>query len=1379
MPSEIIPVTGLSETGLIADLPPVILPINSFTDCNNVRFRHGAVSKVNGMADIMPYIRLGSRDILKYVAWWPNPNLARFNMGYYMLIVEQDARDQVYVIKVDELGDVENPVYLTTDNTLIFRSPTTNGFEPGGNWQHTFFQGGFALIINNGLTTPHFILDTLDNTSLVGLFAPLEGWDSYAVPTPTQADSTATTTVNSVTASVIRSFGDFLIAGDLVERDSNNDIVRALPGVIRTSDIAAPGMVPTNWNPFSTAVNTADEFTLTADGVVQDLVELQGKMFAYSNSSISAISRTGNPTAPFSVATVTPSYGALTTDAVIEFDGRHFVVGAQDIYIFGGHPGSIQSVGEGRVRDYFYDDLNLVALDQLFLLRYLQKDEIWVCYPSQEAVQGRSDKALVYNYRLNVWSKRDLPGVFNGVVGPVPGGGLPMASLGFDGAAQVSTITPGVTHEVQISDLTDVAMQGTGRTYIERLDLSGIDPIAPPVGNPSIRVTLGEDFYTGREDPLRVIIRAIDPADSDNFFSEIYTLLPSDLGISDLDPVEYDSTEFRNEVLNPIITALRREQAAINGEITIQSVTDDGFANRSFDVTFDLDVIGQTNIVPNVSIVEAINTTREYNFLRPEDRPQSGGSQDTTVDRIGHNIGIDEDPDLSPLLQNNNTVFMFDFTDIWDRLDDFVFFFKGERTGFIDFNNRFEDLSDDIKTIIAGILVSDETEDVRDGDSGPPMDGGSITDSSVVADGDAVENSDFSPGTGVELTNNMITGARIRELIQQSAVTNNRRLDFLVDLADVTDLNMIAYMIPSVSDGVSDYAYERTNSGLLHLNFWNARFDKVSNEWVRDTRLEPISAILAYQTDSMVVQNELFAESIAATLNETSLFTASRVNEAVQIVSVNNGAYILEWEIENLVYTDSANTPVPNSDIVSDASIFRQGIPDFRNTAGTLVAPCIRVVNEDPDGIDFFSFDTGFIDLRGQGNSMLTVAQQLDIIDNRIQALRPGQWRRVNDTWMTTAVFYNQADGDTGVAFPEADGTYSFPAERNGTNWTVQYHEWTQPITLPSASISQQGRYEAITPGSYFAMLMSDNTVYSMPVTGTDIAMSLSQEIRSRLPQLDVILTGGDGGLSIQPGTLGANTLFVVEAYFNSTDTISDFNRLVDPNNFTQDPLNATFATSLPTDVTTDDETTFPSVDDGPVVVNSTITTEFDTDRTWSADQVDFSYEFPIFAGGHGFANGTTANVVTAAEIGWSFPSYSLAGTRFTGFESFVERRQMALSPEFNTEHLFSIALWADGSTPIQFQGDNRYNVLELNISTTNNPGQEANLSEPNNRNTFYISEDYKMDMRLTGRFFNWKLSDSITEPLITPLPGNKTFSQQTEWNFSGMQMSIRTSGSR
>ena len=225
------------------------------------------------------------------------------------------------------------------------------------------------------------------------------------------------------TCGVIRSFNNILIAGNLKEQNtvSNTNVVRKLTGVVRTSDVAAPGGLPQNWNPFAGGANTADEFTLSDTSVIQDLVPLSGNMYIYTTDSIHAARLTGNPLAPVSFSPITTQYGCQTTDGVLEFDGRHLVVGSNDIYLFSGNPGNIQSVSDMRVRDYFYENYNAASINSLFMLRNQANEEIWINYPKGTGTNTKCTEALIYNYKLNNWTIRDLNNVVSGVVAPVKG----------------------------------------------------------------------------------------------------------------------------------------------------------------------------------------------------------------------------------------------------------------------------------------------------------------------------------------------------------------------------------------------------------------------------------------------------------------------------------------------------------------------------------------------------------------------------------------------------------------------------------------------------------------------------------------------------------------------------------------------------------------------------------------------------------------------------------------------------------------------------------------------------------------------------------------------------------------------------------------------
>ena len=220
------------------------------------------------------------------------------------------------------------------------------------------------------------------------------------------------------TCGVIRAFGNFLVAGNLKETTTDGTI-NEMPGVVRTSDVAVPGSVPQNWNPFAAGTNTADEFTLSDTSTVQDMIPLQGNLYIYTNTSIHNLRLTNSLVTPVAFTPVTAQYGCQTTDCVVEFDGKHLIVGSNDIYLFSGNPGNITSISDARIRDYFYTNLNTAKANLLFTLRNQANDEIWICYP--KGSNTTCNEALIYNFRLNNWTIRDLPNVVSGVIAPVKG----------------------------------------------------------------------------------------------------------------------------------------------------------------------------------------------------------------------------------------------------------------------------------------------------------------------------------------------------------------------------------------------------------------------------------------------------------------------------------------------------------------------------------------------------------------------------------------------------------------------------------------------------------------------------------------------------------------------------------------------------------------------------------------------------------------------------------------------------------------------------------------------------------------------------------------------------------------------------------------------
>lgn len=575
MPNQIMPIGELDQLGLVYDRPAPALPPNAFSDALNVRFKDGAIRKMQGEVNLFPNLfddsnnQIGGVDanfdgsFIKYVVFWPNPNIIGGNAGYYLVINEESRltadgtvpppgntdpvqqRDIAYLVSVDGTQKVQKGI-----------------FEPAGDgeWSHTFFQGGFALIINNGIDIPSYILDDDGNTDInaVPNFFALPGWESYNVnqvvlqdafnpnadsyifdigkqidfdnneilvqrinsktpatitnliaegdtgvagtannPGFVPPDSSGITSSNSpfnvadvfqiyndagsnstilnlpinlsasgvdtvivtirsrnpvqVRCRVIRAFGDFLVAGALYEQDQTDTsiTIRSLPGVVRASDVAPPGSVPNNWNPFAAGVSTAEEFVVSDTNAVVDMCEMQGNLYVYTNDNISVLRRTGNPQVPLSISPVTDSYGCQTTNAVLEFEGKQIVVGSRDVYLFSGNPSGIQSVADGRVRKYLFNNMTPIGPDRLFLLDNKQREEIWICYPTRNSVTADCDEALIWSYRNMTWTRRTLRGVVAGSTGPIPGGGLPSTNIDLTGTTGDNGVTNVGSYEVR------------------------------------------------------------------------------------------------------------------------------------------------------------------------------------------------------------------------------------------------------------------------------------------------------------------------------------------------------------------------------------------------------------------------------------------------------------------------------------------------------------------------------------------------------------------------------------------------------------------------------------------------------------------------------------------------------------------------------------------------------------------------------------------------------------------------------------------------------------------------------------------------------------------------------------------------------------------
>jgi hypothetical protein len=284
-----------------------------------------------------------------------------------------------------------------------------NALPNDANWYATGLNGGYSLICGNQYIQPQYING--DNTTL----RDLPGWN---YPQTINGFN-----VVSLTASVIRAYGNQLIAGNITYLLSNGTIVRR-PSTVLISDISAPGGIPSTWQ--VTSANAADNFELSASDSIVDIQILKNQAIVFCQNSIFAV---GQSTAlsPTPVKILNTTRGALSKDCALVVDGLIYFVAQDDILVSDGTSTNWKSIANDIIKQYFFQTELYVNGGNLVRLYYnRQFNEITMLYPSASGTGSVCDKAFTYDVEDKSWTSTDLSnGLFTGVLdvtyGPVNG----------------------------------------------------------------------------------------------------------------------------------------------------------------------------------------------------------------------------------------------------------------------------------------------------------------------------------------------------------------------------------------------------------------------------------------------------------------------------------------------------------------------------------------------------------------------------------------------------------------------------------------------------------------------------------------------------------------------------------------------------------------------------------------------------------------------------------------------------------------------------------------------------------------------------------------------------------------------------------------------
>ena len=444
----LVPFDNVGSIGIIKDIPPYNLPQGAWSDGNNVRFLDNGVKKIAGYKEVMatcpfapyyihPYltsaglyywIAYGTADIAVYTGtvWIDVTRQATLQLDGAVLAsastITVDAGAALTALSATgtlRLGintgtsnQYEELTYSARDTTtgVITLTGTTTYAHPDNT---TVYVSGSTVTVDDdyGANTSS---RRWTATNLNGLVVATNGFDAPQMwPLSAGIPSTATpfrelqNWPTGASCKSIRSFRTFLV-GLNWNRDNQE------PRLVKWSTEAAYGEAPSTWDEIDATLDAGEYELSDTPGDIVDGLPLGDSFLIYKEDSIYIMNYVGTPYI-FSFKLLSPTVGALSKEAIKEFDGGHFFIGNSDCYICNGQ--TVTPLLPNKVRRAMFEDLSGDNYQKCFVAADYVRNEMLACFPSSGS--DVVNKALIWNWKDNTFSFRDLPDtsfINNGII---------------------------------------------------------------------------------------------------------------------------------------------------------------------------------------------------------------------------------------------------------------------------------------------------------------------------------------------------------------------------------------------------------------------------------------------------------------------------------------------------------------------------------------------------------------------------------------------------------------------------------------------------------------------------------------------------------------------------------------------------------------------------------------------------------------------------------------------------------------------------------------------------------------------------------------------------------------------------------------------------
>lgn len=389
-----VPFTNMSFT---PDIPSSALGANEYNSGQNVETDVRGINKIAGDQYILSQVP-GSV-IYVTAGFWRNDL-------YYFIVATAEGR--WYALTGSTITNI-TPGYDAGSNPNAALSGYTAGLAITAAWN------GDYLFINDTLNPPMYLLPQ---------YQTIRFYDTtYGDQTPNvYVWNYETSTYSDITAGFLRLFsapnvGSILIAGNLQATTTGNTIVN-MGSTVRWSQAFGLDSGPITWEP--TLTNVANELEVPVRGPVIDGFPLNGNFYVMSywdTVVFSPIAYTTTAAPVFGVKLLNQGRGLLNENCWANADDTVYGVDARDIWVFNG--GNFKSLGNQRVKDWFYSNLSSTYSNRTFMVNNTSKNQIEI-YFADTTSTGFCNKMLAYRYDLDVFqAPRDVSGAINAAESPI------------------------------------------------------------------------------------------------------------------------------------------------------------------------------------------------------------------------------------------------------------------------------------------------------------------------------------------------------------------------------------------------------------------------------------------------------------------------------------------------------------------------------------------------------------------------------------------------------------------------------------------------------------------------------------------------------------------------------------------------------------------------------------------------------------------------------------------------------------------------------------------------------------------------------------------------------------------------------------------------